>query len=141
MESKIVNSKIPITRKLRRDYLWPVLIVTAIFLVSSASKVATPSIELYFSTDKIAHFLVFGLLATSIIRIPAFKQKGFRGAIGAILVVSIYGGLDEFRQSFTPGRSVEFGDWIADTLGAVLAVTLYMNWSWYRKILESRPKN
>ena len=141
MESKITNSKIPITRKLCRDLLWPVLMVTAIFLVSSASKVATPSIELYFSTDKIAHFLVFGLLATSIIRISTFRQKGFRGAIGAILIVSIYGGLDELRQSFTPGRSVEFGDWIADTFGAVLAVTLYMNWSWYRKILESRPKN
>jgi hypothetical protein len=27
-------------------------------------------------------------------------------------------------------------DWVADTLGAALAVTLYARWGWYRRWLE-----
>jgi VanZ family protein len=40
-----------------------------------------------------------------------------------IAIVSLYGISDEFHQSFVSGRSVDSTDWIADTVGAVLAVT------------------
>ena len=35
------------------------------------------------------------------------------------IIVSIYGIIDEFHQSFTPGRDATISDWIADTLGAL----------------------
>jgi VanZ family protein len=55
----------------------------------------------------------------------------------AVAVASIYGVSDEFHQSFTPGRSVEIADWLADTCGAALAVGLYVLWPRYRKFLEA----
>ena len=56
----------------------------------------------------------------------------------AALITSVYGACDEFRQSLTPTRSVEFADWLADTFGAFAAVTLYSKWHWYRRLLEWR---
>jgi VanZ family protein len=49
---------------------------------------------------------------------------------------------DEWHQSFVPGRSSEWGDWVADTAGAALAIGLYAGWPWYRDRLEAdlRPK-
>lgn len=123
-----------------RTWIWPVLLTATIFSLSGASKIATPDIELQLSKDKIAHFLVFGLLATSILRIPKLQKLGWRGAIIAALITIAYGGFDEIRQSFTPGRSVEFADWIADSLGAIVATTLYHFDSPYRRTLEWRVR-
>jgi VanZ family protein len=55
-----------------------------------------------------------------------------------MLLASAYGLGDEFRQSLNFYRSYDLADWAADTLGAVVAVTLYLRWSWYRRLLE-RP--
>ena len=82
--------------------------------------------------DKLVHFLIFGLLATLVCRSPGLKRWGW-----AVLLVSAYGIADEFRQSFTPGRYVEFDDWVADTSGAAVAVTLYTLWAGYRRLLET----
>lgn len=44
------------------------------------------------------------------------------------LVAAVVGAFDETHQRFTPGRSVEFADWIADTLGGLLAVPATFVW-------------
>jgi VanZ family protein len=54
------------------------------------------------------------------------------------LVVSAFGASDEWHQSFVPGRFTDFWDWLADTLGAAIAVGLYTRWTSYRELLE-RP--
>lgn len=122
----------------RRTWVWPILLAATIFTLSGASQIATPDIDVQFSKDKIAHFLIFGLLATSILRVPNIQKLGWRGTIIAILITIAYGGFDEIRQSLTPGRSVEFADWIADSLGAIVATTLYHFDSPYRRLLEWR---
>lgn len=122
----------------RYAWVWPVLLGATIFTLSGATKIATPDVGFQFSKDKIAHFLVFGLLATSILRIQVFQKLGWRGAILAALITILYGGFDELRQSLTPGRTVEFADWIADSLGAITASTLYSIVSPYRQLLEVR---
>ena len=121
--------------KLKLHSFWPFALIFCIYVASSQSSLAAPSIGC--SYDKLAHFLVFGLLATSIIRIPFFFEKRWHGVFLTVLLVSFFGGLDEFRQFFTEGRSVEFNDWIADTCGALLASTLYLKWGLYRQILET----
>lgn len=121
---------------MNRAHLWPVLIVGTVFVVSGQSEVATPSIDLP-RLDLLAHFAVFGALATSIIRIPAVYNRGWKGAVFAVLATSAYGGLDEWRQSFTPGRFMQFDDWIADTLGAITAVLLYTRCALWRRVLET----
>lgn len=104
------------------------MLAATVVIASGRSQVSAPPIT---HIDKIAHFGVFGLLATLIARCPGVSR--FRHAI---IIVSLFGITDEFRQSFTPGRSVEFSDWMADTLGALLAVSLYAFWPWYRRLLE-----
>ncbi len=112
----------------------------AIFAASSTSRLATPDLGFTFNKDKLIHFLVFGLVATSILRTVKLRQIGWKGALIAATLTSLYGICDEFRQSLTPGRSVEFADWIADTAGAIVAVIAYTQWRAYRNFLEWKPK-
>lgn len=84
--------------------------------------------------DKLAHFLAYGLLATLVCRAMG---SGWRGALVAVVAASAYGASDEWHQSFVPGRSCELADWVADTLGAAVAVFLYRAWAPYRRILEA----
>jgi VanZ family protein len=113
-----------------RKTLWPLLVAATIFLASSRSSVAAPGIS---NIDKIAHFSVYGLLATLLVRLG----HGPRAVAFALLAASLYGASDELHQAFVPGRSSEVGDWIADTAGAALAITLYAGWPWYRARLEA----
>ncbi len=109
-------------------WLYPLALAVLVVVASGRSQVAAPQIV---NIDKFAHFSIFGLLATLVARSP-----GMRHAWIAVLVVSLFGMSDELRQSFTPGRFVEIADWAADTAGAIIAVTAYAWWSWYRRLLE-----
>lgn len=119
----------------RRRWLWPILLAALIFAASSRSEVAAPSVP---GTDKAAHFVAYGMLATLVLR--AFRGADQRLATSApwaaLLLASLHGISDEWHQSFTPGRAVEVADWVADTLGAALAVTFYSRWKRYRETLE-----
>ena len=111
-------------------WLWPLLLAATVFIASGRGQVAAPDI---IDFDKVAHFSIFGLLATLVVRV----EPCGRGWL-AIGLVSLFGLLDEWHQSFTPGRSVEIADWVADTLGAVVATRFYLRWTAYRRLLE-RP--
>lgn len=112
-----------------RGWLAPTLVALTIVLASGQSRVTAPSVTGF---DKVAHFFVFGLLATLVAR------NGFVPRFGwlAVLLVSAFGASDEWHQSHTPGRSAEVADWVADTLGAAMAVTVYARWAGYREWLE-----
>jgi VanZ family protein len=107
-----------------------------IFVASGESEVAAPGF--FPDVDKLSHFSVFGLLATLVLRMFFDENRPARTALFAAIGVSLYGMTDEYRQSFTPGRSVEFADWMADTLGAIVAVSAYGFWGGWRRFLE-RP--
>ncbi|MDQ8193322.1 VanZ family protein [Coraliomargarita sp. SDUM461004] len=117
-------------------YQWPILLALAIFAASGTQHLATPELGFEFSKDKLAHFLVFGLLATSILRTPKLQNCSTGSMLIAALITSAFGACDEIRQSFTPGRSVEIADWVADTSGALVAVISYSYWKRYRHMLE-----
>lgn len=115
-------------------------LVAVILSLSGTGDLATPSVP--FRYDKIAHFFVFGLIATALFRAlrPTGWLKSFPArAVLTVAVVSALGGLDELRQLHTEGRFAEWGDWIADTLGAIVAVAAYRWLPLYRQILETRP--
>ena len=115
----------------RRAWLWPLLVALLIFVASSRSRVATPGVIPHL--DKVAHFSVYGLLGTLLVR----TQWGGRWApVVALVLASLYGVSDELHQSYVPGRSMEFADWVADTAGAAVAILLYARWSRYREWLE-----
>lgn len=113
---------------------WPVLLAITIFVASGQSDVAAPpGIP---SVDKLAHFLVFGLMATLVVRPFFHRERRLRSVVITVAITSLYGGLDEIHQSFTPGRSVEVFDWVADTSGAVIAAVAYAYWPGWRDLLE-----
>lgn len=114
-----------------RAWLWPLVIMVTVFLCSGQSTLASP--DFGFSLDKIAHFAVFGALATAWLRLPFCQRRPWL----AFLFAALYGAADEYRQSFTPGRSVEFDDFLADALGALTAVVLYQKWPFWRRVLET----
>jgi VanZ family protein len=118
----------------RRDLLWPFLLAGTTTWCSGFPA-AVPAVE-GVSVDKLGHFALYGALATAIVRLPALSRWPLVGAWWAILLASAYGLGDEFRQSFTTVRMFEWTDWMADTLGATLAVWLYLRRPAYRRWLE-----
>jgi VanZ family protein len=112
----------------RIRWVYPLMLAATILLASSRAEVAAPDVA---HVDKLAHLLIYGLLATLVARsLP--RRQGWLGAA----VAALFGVLDELWQSRTPGRVVELADWYADSAGAILAVTLYLRWGWYRRWLE-----
>lgn len=76
--------------------------------------------------DKLLHagaFGVLGALATIGLR-RAFGLRVEVAAVVAVLASTLFGALDEWHQSFVPGRDVSAGDLAADAVGALLAATL-----------------
>ncbi len=115
----------------KRAWLWPVALMALVFAASSRSVLASPELP---NTDKVGHFIMYGSIATMIVRLG----RGWRAAVGAMLAASAYGATDEWHQYFVPGRSCDVFDWIADTSGAALAVGLYAGWPAYRRLLEMK---
>lgn len=112
-----------------RRWAYVAAIAGLIVIASSRSAVGGPKIEHF---DKVVHFSVYGLLGTLVVR-----AWGRPRAVWAVVAVSAFGVSDEVHQYFTPGRSMEFADWMADTLGATGAVWAYTRWTWYRERLEA----
>lgn len=116
-----------------RNAFWAALVAGTIFLASSRSVIAAPHSPFDFlRVDKVGHFAIYGLLGTLLCRLG----RGWKGALWAVVATSAFGASDEWHQSFVPGRGVELMDWVADTLGGLIAVGLYMGWRSYRDWLE-----
>ncbi len=113
-----------------RGWCWPVLLAGMIVYASGTGNVAGPRI---IGFDKVAHFFVFGLLATLVVRNGFARRRAWL----AIVIVSAFGASDEWHQSFTPGRTMQVADWVADTLGAIVAVAVYTRWTGYQRWLEA----
>jgi VanZ family protein len=69
--------------------------------------------------DKAAHFSMYCVLAALLTQHLSEVTRPWRAAIIAIAIATVYGAVDEWHQQFIPGRSIEFADWVADSLGAV----------------------
>lgn len=85
--------------------------------------------------DKIAHFGYFfgggGLLAAFLglrQRVPA-PHGSFRNVFWLVVLVGcVVGRLDEYHQSFTPGRTGnDIGDWLADILGTAVGAWVMLS--------------
>jgi VanZ family protein len=121
--------------KLRRETLWT-FVLAATITICSGYPAAVPETG-WLEVDKIGHFAAYGALATAIIRHPALARWPLLGAWWALPLASAYGLGDEFRQTMNVYRSFDLADWVADTLGAIVAVTLYLRWPAYRRLLET----
>ena len=59
------------------------------------------------------------------------KMRTGLGVPGVLLLlIGVgYGALDEWHQSFVPGRDASVGDWVADSAGVMLGFVLFSSFS------------
>ena len=77
--------------------------------------------------DKLAHFVVYAVLgAFFVLPLAEGRLSGITGArmATAIGLSFLYGVSDEVHQMFTPGRSPDMRDVVADTIGASAGVAV-----------------
>ncbi len=92
-----------------------------IFWISHQSRPPGSSID-FENSDKVAHFLVYAVLATLISVGLHRAPRTYRPAVlhgVPIVFASLYGISDEVHQLFVPGRTFSYQDMMADALGAV----------------------
>ena len=67
--------------------------------------------------DKAVHFCYFGTMAFLL-----WVATGKRYPLAVWIVIAAIGATDEWLQAYTPGRTSDFYDWLADALGAAGAL-------------------
>ncbi|WP_373974917.1 VanZ family protein [Chitinibacter sp. SCUT-21] len=77
--------------------------------------------------DKYVHVAVFFL-------VPCLLTWIARWPMWILLCVPIFGaGVEEYLQSFEPGRSCDFADWEAGVIGVVAACVLIALWRYWQQ--------
>ena len=102
------------------------LILYCIFIYWLSDRHSLPTPLLFLHQDKLFHAGAYFVLT-------AFTLRAFRHVrtslpvlmISSFMFASLYGISDEWHQSFVPGRMSDVLDWVADTVGAVLCLSLY----------------
>jgi VanZ family protein len=82
--------------------------------------------EIHHLIRKSAHFVEYFILSVLILRgiRGGRRETHFTWALLAICLVAGYASLDEFHQSFVPGRTAAVGDVMIDTTGGIAAQLL-----------------
>ena len=104
------------------NLIFLLLYCSLIYWLSSRPSIPTPM--LFEHQDKIHHmgaYFIMGLLASRFFN--DFFEKKAMWFIASLSFCSLYGMSDEWHQSFVQGRNSDFFDWIADTFGALLALS------------------
>jgi VanZ family protein len=104
--------------------LWAAIVVT----VSSLPRLRVPLL-LFRGSDKLAHGAEYALLGLLLVfglaRDPA--TRGLRRLLAVVIAaagIAVFGGLDEWHQSWVPGREASVWDWAADVAGGALGAVL-----------------
>ncbi len=102
-----------------------ILLCSAIFIEA----LHAPSIDNHLIPylDKMAHAAAFGLL--TFLCFQFVRSAGFTvhwpGALAIVLLIIAFGVMDEWMQSFIPGRISCLGDGLSDVAGAGIVAFLY----------------
>lgn len=118
--------------------------ITVFILSSMSGDKIEPYMLPVFGWDKIVHGVFFGtgalLLGVALhfsTRLPINRVAWY-----AFALISLYGMLDEWHQLLTPKRSgADVGDWIADTIGALVAVLVLRRFYGRTRIPEIAREN
>jgi VanZ family protein len=110
-----------------RAWIPPVAWAALLFGLSSIPGDRLPPVSAWWQPDKLVHgglYLVLGLLVTRALRrtARAMSQEGL--LLAAVALSALYGISDEVHQLWTPRRSADWRDAVADALGALLGAVL-----------------
>jgi VanZ family protein len=115
------------------DILALLFYCAVIFWLSHQPSLPVPMLFEY--QDKLHHFtayFIMGLFASRTFR--HFVKPPVILAIVSIVFCSLYGISDEWHQSFIEGRTADAWDWVADTIGATVAMALLTRFYLYPKL-------
>jgi VanZ family protein len=103
----------------------------AILFVSSIPNLAGPGNSI-FGFDKVMHIAEYSLFTWLVLRsLSRFEPNGMTTTVlfVIVLVVAMFAGLDEYLQSFVPGRDSTVADFAADLIGAGGAAYVWKRWT------------
>lgn len=111
-------------------------IITALVIIRLGTRAAQDLPDTSFlpeGTDKIVHAIMYGSLAFCAFCYAYPLDLKRRARVGepeafVLFIPLMVGMLDEFLQGFTPGRSQDAFDLMADMTGAVLVLALGLVW-------------
>ena len=99
---------------------WPPALWAAALL--TATSWPSPHVPEVRGGDKVVHAALYGGLAWLIARAePRLVRRATSLAL-VLVALSAFAAVDEWHQLFIPGRSADVADWLADTVGAALAL-------------------
>ncbi len=104
-----------------------------IYIASSIPMAKLPSLENY--SDKFVHAGVFMILAWLVHVALHHQGNDFirRNSLWlTVLFVLLYGISDEIHQLYTPGRSTDIYDVLADTFGGLAYAAINLRFKFYR---------
>jgi VanZ family protein len=116
------------------------LYYSLIFFLSSRSVNLKPYIPFM---DKVIHLMEFAVLGF-LLSFGFFLSLKYRLKVKVYMTFlsgALLGALDEFHQYFVPARSTEILDWVADSLGIILGllIFIFLFRRAKRKLLRSQP--
>jgi VanZ family protein len=105
-----------------------------IFVLSSIPGTNFPSVAVP-QADKIVHTLtyaVLGALAFRGARSSALTRAPLATAAVAVVITTLYGISDELHQTFTPNRTPDWHDVVADAFGGSLGALTMLSRPWMK---------
>ncbi|HOP26418.1 MAG TPA: VanZ family protein [Candidatus Sabulitectum sp.] len=100
------------------------LFVALLIPVLSHQPALKPPFQLFPHQDKVFHMVEFGGLALALVMNRDLFRR-FRNRLGMVLFGFCWAVLDEFHQSFVPGRDCSMADLLADWAGVLAGVFLF----------------
>ena len=112
---------------LKQENITPVLVIIyccIIFAVSSIPGTDLPELP---ATDYIMHGIEYAGLGFLLAWWRKSRGESVKKLIMfSLATASLYGITDEVHQYFVPGRFMSLTDWIADTIGAMAGIAIFL---------------
>jgi VanZ family protein len=118
----LFSSNSPYTKQARfAAMLWTLLVLVGCF----APAKAFPEVDVPFA-DKWVHFVMFGGFA--LLWLCAYPKRQVSQYLKMLLVAAAFGSFIEIMQGILTflGRSMEFLDAVADTVGGILGISVFI---------------
>jgi VanZ family protein len=101
---------------------WRAALALLLCTITGLALMPAPPPQANLGWDKLNHLAAFATLAV----VAVLGRVGPYARVGGVLLA--YGALIEVLQSFTPTRSAEWADLLADSVGIALGLLLVATW-------------